>query len=329
MDKKVLLETILGEIQSPIFFAGLDSQRSQLRLHISDGPDLASLEAAARRVSDKIGPIEVSIRAHSLRKLAHPRSVEHWLRQFASDEIIYDPTMVMSRARGLLAAAEACRSAFGDAIGGSFFDPDLRTLFILNREKTGHAAATLIPRVRATVEQAWGQAMAQNGHAVRDRSWASIQVVAELPHRELIPIDAKSASVARGLRRTIRGWLAPLALAFALAGVAVPASANVGAQQSGHQADSQATAAVREDASQKFGILRALSVFGDDNVIPNRLDLFAFVGLHQYFGDKGIRVAAMYRCPDGTIVTDKDRCEVGEVGGNKENEEVGQVGGSG
>jgi hypothetical protein len=324
MDTKVLVGTILGEIKSPIFFAGLDSQRSELTLHVSEGADLASLQASAKRVADKIGHMGVSIRSHRLGKLAHPRSVEHWLRQFASDEIIYDPTMVMSRARGLLAASKACRAVLGDAITGAFFDPDLRTLFILNRDKTGHAAATLTPRVRATVEQAWGQAKAQNSHAVRDQSWASIQVVSELPHRELIPIDAKSASLARGVRRTIRRWFAPLALAFTLVGVAVPASANVGAGQFGPQAGSQATTVARDDVSQKFGILRSLSVFGD-NVMPSKLDFFAFAGLHQYFGDKGIRVAAMYRCPDGTIVTDKDRCEVGEVGQNQ-NEEIGQVG---
>jgi len=304
MDKRVILDAILGEIKTPIFLADLDKQRSKLTLHVSEGADVASLQGAAKRASAKIAEsVEVSVRTHRLHKLAHPRSIEHWLRQFATGEIIYDPTMVMSRARGLVATAQACRSALGDAIRGSFFDPTHRTLFVLDSRKPAHATLNLAPRVRATVEQAWDQAMDQVGHNARDRYWTSIQVVADLPHRELVPVDAGSASAVRSMRRTVRRWFAPLALALALTGIAVPASADVGSQ---------------------FGILKALSVFGD-NAVPSKLDFFAVAGLHQYFGErdaKGVRVAAVYRCPDGTIVEfkNRDRCppELGDVGGNSQ-----------
>jgi hypothetical protein len=305
MDKQVILEAVLGEIKTPIFLGELDSQQSHLTLHVSHGADVASLQAAANRAVAKLETsIKVSVRAHRLQKLADPRSVEHWVSQFATGEIIYDPTMVMARARGLLAAIKTCRSAFGNAIRGSYFDPARRTLFVLDDGKTISATSNLAPRVRATIEQGWDQAMMQIGHKERDRYWTSIQVVGDLPHRELIPVDAKSASLARGVRRAIRRWFAPLAFALALTGIAVPASADVGSQ---------------------FGILRALSVFGD-NAVPNKLDLFAFAGLQQYFGEKdakGIRVAAVYRCPDGTIVDfkDRNRCppEIGELQGGQSN----------
>jgi hypothetical protein len=299
MDKRIILEAVLGEIKTPIFLADLDKQQSKLTLHVSEGADVASLQGAAKRASAKIaGPIQVSVRTHRLHKLAHPRSIEHWLRQFATGEIIYDPTMVMLRARGLLAAAQACRSTLGDAIRGSFFDPTHRTLFVLERRKAADATLTLAPRVRTTIEQAWDDAMDQIGHNARDRYWTSIQVVADLPHRELVAVDAKSASAVRSMRRTVRRWFAPLALAFALAGVAVPASADVNVVRG------------------QFGILGGLSVFGD-NTVPQKLDLFAFAGLHQYFGDaKGIRVAQLYRCPDGSFVADRRNCqpELGNTG---------------
>lgn len=321
MDKRVILEAVLGEIKTPIFLAELDTQQSRLTLHISKGPNVVSLKTAAERASAKVGePINVSVRAHRLHKLAHPRSVEHWVRQFATGEIVYDPTMVISRARGLLAAVKTCRVALGNTIRGSYFDPTHRTLFVLDGGKTASATLSLAPRVRSTIEEAWDQAMTKIGPHARDRYWTSIQVVGELPHRRLIPVDAVSASLAHGIRRAIRRWSTPVALALALVGIAVPASAHVGSVKLGQQSGGQIAS---ENANDEYGILTGLSVFAD-NAVPQKLDLFAFAGLHEYFGEKkfaanGVRVAAVYRCPDGTIVADKDRCppELGEiVGGN-------------
>jgi hypothetical protein len=137
MDTQVLLQTVLGEIKTPIFLAGFDRERSQLMLHVSEGHDLTHLKAAAQRACVKAEESsKIGVRSHRLSRLAHPRSLERWLRQFDTDEIIYDPTMVISRARGLLAASKACRLALGEAIGGLFFDPDRRTLFVLNTDKT-------------------------------------------------------------------------------------------------------------------------------------------------------------------------------------------------
>ena len=88
MDKQVILEAVLGEIKTPIFLADFDSQQSKITLHVSEGAHVALLQGAAKRASAKIaGPVEVSVRAHRLHKLAHPRSVEHWLRQFATGEM--------------------------------------------------------------------------------------------------------------------------------------------------------------------------------------------------------------------------------------------------
>ena len=281
MDKRILLETVLSEIKTPIFLAEFDSRQSQLTLHVPKGRDLASLKVAAKLASDKVGePIKLSIRAHRLRKLAYPRSLEHWVRQFDIDEIVYDPTMVMSRARDLIAAAKACRSMFGNAIGGLFFDPERRTLFVLARGKVDAAASSVLDqRVRAVVD---GVLSGQSGGDHGGQPWTGVRAVAKLPHRKMIPIDAKSASLTHEVTRVVRRWLAPVALAFALTGIAVPASAKVGAEQVGQ-------------AGHKFGILGALSVFGD-NAVPHELDTFASAGLQQYFGErihtaKGVRVA--------------------------------------
>jgi len=291
MDEQVLLETVLREVKAPIFLAEFDRQHAQLTLHASKGRDLATLKAAGRRLSDDAAvAIKVDVRAHALRKLAYPRSLEHWLRQFGADEIIYDPTMVISRARGLLTMAKSCRAALGAAIAGLFFDPDRRAIFVQARGNNDPASlSALNSRLHATMQQA----RKQTSERTADQPiWNSVQVVGQLPDRELVPIDAKSASTARSVRRALRRWFAPLAVALAVAGIAVPAAANVDPLQSGRQQSFKQSTATKATTNHKFGILGALSVFGD-NVV--RHDLFASAGLQQYFGErtvKGIQVAA-------------------------------------
>jgi hypothetical protein len=278
MDQQVL-QTVLAEINTPIFLAGYNRQQSQLMLHVSEGRDVASLEAAAKRALDKAkAPIRISVRAHRLRKLAHPRSLEHWLQSFGADEIVYDPTMVMSRAKALLLAAKSCRSELGTAIAGLFFDPDRRTLFVLDSGKND--AVALAVRVRSIIAEAGS-------------GTSNVQVVSALPHRELIPIDAKSASFARGMQRAVRRWFAPIAVALALVGIGVaPAAANVDPNYTGRM--HAQTAAMKVPTQHKFGMLGALSVFGD-NPVASEIDAFAAAGLQRYFGEgnqvKGIRVA--------------------------------------
>jgi len=331
MDSGALLRVVLGELGTPVFLAGFNSQRSRLTVHVPAGYDLTALSAQAKRAADKAGAaIAISVRGHRLRKLAHPRSLEHWLARFDVDQVVYDPTMIVSRARGLVAAAKSCRSMFGQAISGLFFDPDRRTLFVLDRGKSDAAtASTLRLRVRAAMDEAGEQ-------SATSQSWTDVQIVAALPARKLIPVDRKSASVVRGLGRAARRWFAPIAVALALAGTAVPAAAKVDTQKMG--GISAPTAATRSLAQGEFGILVGLSVFAD-NARQYQLDAFASAGLQRYFGEgmeggKLIRLARKRHridCSDeraGTRARDPN-C-VGTVGGRpREPKTIGQVPGGG
>jgi hypothetical protein len=329
MNKQVLLERVLGELKTPVFLAGFDSRQSRLTLHVSKGRDLALLNAAARRALNQSGEaIKISVRAHPLRKLAYPRSLEHWLLQFDVDEIIHDPTLVMSRARCLLATAKCCRAALGGAIHGMFFDPDRRTLLVYTRRDKDAAFGQ---QVRTAVEKAWDQAIPQNVRDKNQRFWTDVQLVAKLPHRDLIPIDAKSVPLALGIRRAIRRWSTPIAVALALAGTAVPAAANVNPLQGVRNQTIGHFASTKGAASHKFGMLGKLSVFGD-NAVQLDVDAFASAGLQQYFGErhraeKGVRVAEN---------VSPNEIRSGHRTGSKHTErrlrrpkEVGQVGGGG
>jgi hypothetical protein len=280
------------------------------------------MKAAATRAVTTCGePIKVAVCTHRLRKLAHPRSLEHWLRKFNVDQIIYDPTMVISRGRALLATAKSLRASLGTAIAGLFVDPQRRVIFVLTRSKNDPAALSAFNlRLRTIVQEAWHQALPDSEQPI----WTA-QAVEKLPNRELVPIDANSASMARGLRQAIRRWFAPLAVALALAGIAVPAAANVDPLQNLRQQSNKQITATKADGNHKFGILSALSVFGD-NVVPRDVDLFASAGLQQYFGGnrgaaKGVRVAAVIHHHHRRL---KRIEEVPEQG-----PERGQVGGGG
>src|SRR4029077_13415172 len=102
MDRGALLRVVLGELGTPVFLAGFNSRRSRLTVHVPAGYDLAALRAQAKRAADQAGEaIAISVHAHRLHKLAYPRSLEHWLARFDVDQVVYDPTMIVSRARGL------------------------------------------------------------------------------------------------------------------------------------------------------------------------------------------------------------------------------------
>jgi hypothetical protein len=290
MDRVDLLQRVLGEVKTPIFLAGFDIRHSQLTLHVSEERDVVAMKAAAQRAAATCGePIEVTVCTHRLRNLAQPRSLEHWLRKFDVDEIIHDPTMVISRARALLATAKSLRANLGSEIAGLFVDPQRRVIFALTRSKNDPAALSAVNlRLRTMVPAG--------------ELW-SAQAVDRLPNRELVPIDASSASTVRGLRRAIRRWFAPLAVALALFGIGTaPAAAAADPTHAGrkHAISGQAITA-KIPAQHKFGMLGALSVFGD-NPVPYEIDAFAAAGLQRYFGGgdhaKGIQVAYKHHRED-------------------------------
>ena len=280
--RKALLDALPGN-GAPVFLAGFDPGGSRLTLHVPAGCDVDELKAQANRAMDKAGEkIRISVRAHRLRQLAFPRSLEHWLNRFDVDAVIHDPTMIVARARGLVLAAKSCRSAIGDVIKGIFFDPDRRTLFVLHRIKSDAATvAALQLRVATIVNEAWNRSA---GHGTDNQTQINVQVVADLPRRKIVPVDALSASLAGRIGRAIGRWRAPGAVALAMATVAVPAAAHTDAGQQGHRSIRAETIGTGVRASGEFGVLFGLSVFGDGQQRWES-DAFASAGLGLYFGD--------------------------------------------
>jgi len=180
--------------------------------------------------------------------------------------------MIVARARRLLEVAQSCRTALGSAISGSFFDPERRMLLLLAREGVeGGVPSSLQSRVAAIASEVC------RGISATGNSLAAVQVVADLPRRRLVPMEARSAWLPRSMASTVRRWLAPAAVVLAVSGAPAAASVN----QYGPTAASAGTR-----TSADFGVLSGLAAFADGS----RHDAFAAMTLEWFFGGAG-RVA--------------------------------------
>lgn len=259
---------------APIFVASGDAGGSRLTLHVAAGSNIDQLEARIRSaLSQTSARLRVSVRSHKLHRLAFPRSIEHWLRPFSSEGVLYDPTMIVARARELQRTAQSCRATLGQAVDGIFYDPVSRNLFVLVRggnlaERQAKITKGDVPSTVRATASGWD---------------GSVQVVSALPRQKLVPVDAQSAGYMARLARFIRRWRAPGAVALAIsAASALPAAAHTNAQ---HLNLDRPTISVPADATGHYGILTALSVFADGTRLDGT-DPFVSSGLKMYFGDK-------------------------------------------
>jgi hypothetical protein len=282
---------------APIFLASGDARGSRLTLHVATGSNIERLRACiSSALFQTSAKLRVSVRSHRLDRLAFPRSLEHWLRPFSSEGVLYDPTMIAERARELLRTAQSCRATLGKAVDGIFCEPHSRSLLVLVRDRN---LAELQSKITCTAPASQG----------------SIRVVSALPQQNLIPVDARSAGPIARLGRLIRRWRAPGALALAIsAASAVPAAAHTNA---GHLDFARTTLSIKANPASEYGVLSKLSVFADGARL-NEADAFVSVGLKMYFGDK-LQLALNNRRP-------QRRCE-GPVGPRGQcMEEYGQTG---
>ena len=228
---------------APIFLASGDERGSRLTLHVAAGSNIEQLRARiSSALSQTSAKLRVSVRSHKLNRLAFPRSLEHWLRPFSSEGVLYDPTMIVARARELLRTAQSCRATLGKAVDGIFCDPVSRSLLVLVR---GRNPTELQSRIASTAPATTG--------------WeGSIRVVSALPQQDLIPVDAQSAGRFTRLGRFIRRWRAPGALALAISAASVPAAAHTNA---GRLDSAPTTLSINATSASEYGVLSKLSVF--------------------------------------------------------------------
>ena len=126
-------ECMIRTLTTPVFLAGIDLRRIPvLTLHITRSGARRQLK---REIQGKLAQagypdIRCSVKRHKPGSLERADTIQKLLHRFRHDEIIYDPTASIQRARAILQAAQGIRRRLGDKVAGICFDAWQRTLHI-------------------------------------------------------------------------------------------------------------------------------------------------------------------------------------------------------
>lgn len=254
---------------APVFLADIDRNRGMLRLHVRRGVDVHAVrERALAAQATQKHPLGIIVEQHSRTDLTQPRSLEHWIGRLAPGEVVYDPMLVVTRARHLVGLARSIRRILGKRSKGVFFDAARHVLVVVVRP-IGDRAETMDLVQRAVDKASLGAAEVAAG-ALPDG--IGIRIVSERPAADLVPVDRRSASVLGLLRGIVRRSFAPAAMALAGLAAVGPAAAAPNSRQILQAAD-----------PSHFGVLAGLSVLSE-GVSQSRLDAFSSAALELYFG---------------------------------------------
>lgn len=211
-------------VAAPVFAATLTntSKGSVLTVHVSSVSGRRQVEASIRAA---VGG-GTKVRFHSPASLTAPRSLERLVRKFKCDEIIYDPTQAMSRAKALVDGASAVRVSLGTKLAGLFYAPRLRTLFVaLSTQKLASADKVKIAELADIERNILASLRAAFVGQMAD--CPAVRVGFGIPRTELVPVDQLSVSSFGGRAlQAVRKYWKPAAIAALLGfGTAGTASA--------------------------------------------------------------------------------------------------------
>jgi hypothetical protein len=280
------LRRALRGMPAGIFLASMDASATRLTLHGKVGLDVDATRIEAQRALVDAGVgLNVYVKLYCVRDLAFPKSIEHLLASFP-DKTIYDPTMIVSHARSLLAAAMACRVELGKGVRGIYFNPIQRTLFLSIRSVGDpKVARDLEQRATRIIGAASGTDSFGATPAVQP-TWAlRVLVGRALKDRDLVAVDAASVQSLWRIRNVFRSRLLPSAVAVVLASLALPASAARNeAQRNPAIAQGIAMPSTIDQVLAEFGVLTGLSIFAQEPM-PSGSNDFAIRGMQSFFGE--------------------------------------------
>ncbi len=225
------LEKCLGRQDVPVFAAGIDhARRERLTLHTTRRNGHQSLQKAVQEELHKQGlNVACKIKVHPTEKLEREQSVESLVQRFAHDELVYDPTQSIGRAGILVRCAASIRAQLGEQVGGVYFSPVQRTVYVVLRwGKVANKDGVHVEQMR-TIENRLAQAIFESIPAA-DRFLAAVRIGFTSPGVALVPIDEMAYDFAASkntLRRIMKSGSAVAAVAAMLGlGLTTPASAS-------------------------------------------------------------------------------------------------------
>ncbi len=191
-------------IAGPIFAAVLSEtgKQSLLTVHVSSGPERKKLKSTILAALEHIAECQIRVRFHSPASLLSAKSLEAFVAKLGGQQIVYDPTGALVRAKGLVDTSRAVRSSLNVHISGLYYAPLLRTFYVtLKKERIvsgDKVKLSDLASIQSCVLEAVGNAFIHVG-----AECPAVRVGFGLPAASLVPVDNLS----------IMNWSARLGLA--------------------------------------------------------------------------------------------------------------------
>jgi hypothetical protein len=204
----------LRAVAAPIFAATFvnGNKGGIITVHVSSVAQKKSVESSIRSA---LG-MPVRVRFHSAASLTAPRSLEKLVRRFKCDEIIYDPTEAMTRAKALVDGAASVRASLGSKLAGVFYAPRLRTLYVALSSKALAVGEKVKIAELADIERNILSAL-RSAFAGQATDCPAVRVGFGIPRTELVPVDQMSVtSFGRRLAQAVSRYWKPAAIAAML-----------------------------------------------------------------------------------------------------------------
>jgi phage shock protein PspC (stress-responsive transcriptional regulator) len=233
----------LRAISGPIFAATWSERRGAkaLTVHVSSTGGRRQLKAVIAHALSNIGIEGAHVKFHAPAALMSPRSLEALVAKLGAEEIAYDPTQSLARAKALVETSSAVRSSLGERVRGLFYAPLLRTYYVVLEPSRVIAGDKVKVAELAAIERAVGTAIL---HYFGSLESPAVRVGFGVPATSLVAVDQGSVVGGKesGLARLIRRYWKPVTVA-ALFGLGAGAA----------RADAPAVEAPNLKVSGQFG----------------------------------------------------------------------------
>ena len=191
-------------VAGPIFAAVLTESGAQalLTVHASSGPERRKLKASILDSLVGFPEYRIRVRFHKPADLLSAKSLEAFVAKLGGQQIVYDPTGALVRAKGLVDASRAVRSSLNEHINGLYYAPLLRTFYVtLKKERVVSGDKVRLSDL-ASIQNAVLEAIS-SAFITASAECPAVRVGFGLPAASLVPVD----------RLSIMNWSARLGLA--------------------------------------------------------------------------------------------------------------------
>ena len=194
------IASALRAIPAPIFAAAWSNDRSDaaLLVHVAAAPRRSIIRQQILQALNAVGIERARIRFHNAAQLHAPRSLERLVARFGGEEIAYDPTEAVGRAKALVNASRAVRASVNEKLFGLYYAPRLRTFYVALKATSLMSGEKVKVADLAAIEFAVVAAM-KAAFAPKLDDCPAVRVGFGLPQAHLVAVDGRS--VVRWTRR--------------------------------------------------------------------------------------------------------------------------------